>query len=129
MSNMVAVVTAQTVELAAHSGCFDTGRALQGAGSVTDVEPADFGVSGFVADADEDFDVWVGIRHRMIVGECECPDADPQGSSEESLAAVAEGRAEAAGLCAHAVAVALAGIEHGLPWAPAPSESTPSPTD
>ncbi|HEY5985505.1 MAG TPA: hypothetical protein VIV12_03835 [Streptosporangiaceae bacterium] len=124
---MAAIVTAQTVELAAHAGCFAPGRALHGAGSVTGVEPEDFGVSGSVSDADKDFDVWVGIRHRMLVGECDCPDADPQASSEEGLAALAGGRAEATGLCAHAVAVALAAIEHGLPWAPSPNRVHPEP--
>lgn len=123
---MAAIVTSQTLELAARAGCFERGGALHSAGRVTEVEPSYFGATGFVQDGDAEYDVWVGIRHRLLVGECDCPDADPEASLEEHLMAVAAGRAEAAGLCAHAVAVALAAIDARLPWANSPAPDMPS---
>lgn len=123
---MAAIVTAQTVQQAARPGCFEQGKALHAAGRVNEVEPAYFGASGFVQDEDAEYGVWVGIRHRLLVGECDCPDADPAASLEEHLVAVAAGHAEAAGLCAHAVAVALAAIDDGLPWANSPALDMPS---
>ncbi len=123
---MAAVFSMEALEQAAGSLRLEAGEALHAAGRVTGVEPARFGVSGFVEDDSGEHEVWVGIRHWMLVGECDCPDADPQASSERYLAAVAAGRAEMAGLCVHAVALALAAIEQRLAWATPPVEPRPS---
>jgi hypothetical protein len=48
--------------------------------------------------------VWVGVVDGTLTGECDCQAAR-----------------RGAALCAHAVAVALAAVDAGLPWAPAPS--------
>src|SRR5215469_12335740 len=103
----------------------EAGEALQRAGRVTRAEPASMGVSGVVQDDGAEHRVWVGVRQWMLVGECDCPDADPLVSSAEHLAAVAAGQAETAGLCAHAVALALAAIEQKLPWATPAQEPQP----
>jgi hypothetical protein len=103
----------------------EAGEALQAAGRVIRVGPAYLGVTGTVQDDGAEHRVWVGVRQWMLVGECDCPDADPLVSSEEHLAAVAAGQAETAGPCAHAVAVALAAIEQKLPWATPPQEPRP----
>jgi hypothetical protein len=137
---VASVFTPEALEqVVEHTGGYErleAGEALQRAGRVTRAEPAFMGVSGTVQDDGAEHRVWVGIRQWMLVGECDCPGADPLVASEEHLAAVAAGQAETAGPCAHAVAVALAAIEVKLPWATPPEgrlgtgrgpRSTPSP--
>ena len=98
---MAAVVDLKTVEQFARPGCFEVGQALVVAGAVGEVAGAYGGASGFVAgEGGREFDVWVGIRLGELVGECDCPDQ--------------------AGLCQHAVAVAVTAVQHGVKWATAP---------
>jgi hypothetical protein len=125
MCAMAAVISAQIVEGAAGGGCFEAGKALHGAGRVTGLEPVDFGASGLVADGGTTRDVWVGIRYRFLVGECDCADAATETTSDSYLQAAADGEAGGPELCAHAVAVALAAIGARLPWAPAPAGHQP----
>jgi hypothetical protein len=115
----------QVVESTGEYERLEAGQALKDAGRVTGAGPASMGVSGTVRDDGVEHRVWVGIRQWMLVGECDCPDADPLASSQEHLAAVAAGQAETAGPCAHAVALALAAIEQELPWAMPPQEPRP----
>ena len=83
------------------------GSALHAAKRVTAAEAAYRGARGIVRDGGREYQVWVGVRQWLLVGECECSDADPLVSSPGHLAAVAAGLAETAGPCAHAVAVHL----------------------
>jgi hypothetical protein len=115
----------QVLERTAGYEVLEAGEALQAGGRVTRAEPAYRGVSGTVQDDGVEHRVWVGIRQWMLVGECDCPAADPLVSSEEHLAAVAAGQAETAGPCAHAVALALAAIEQKLPGATPPQAPRP----
>lgn len=121
---MASVFTPEALEqVVEHAGGYErleAGEALQRAGRVTRAEPAFMGVSGTVQDDGAEHRVWVGIRQWMLVGECDCPGADPLVASEEHLAAVAAGQAETAGPCAHAVPLALTAIELKLPWATPP---------
>jgi hypothetical protein len=126
---VASVFTPEALEqVVEHTGGYErleAGEALHRAGRVTRAEPASVGVSGTVQDDGVEHRVWVGIRQWMLVGECDCPDADPLVSSEEHLAAVAAGQAETVGLCGHAVALALAAINLKLPWAMPPKEPRP----
>jgi hypothetical protein len=115
----------QVLERAGGYERLERGAALHAAGRVTRAGPAYRGASGTVRDDGAEHNVWVGIRQWMLVGGCDCPEADPMVLSEEHLAAVAAGQAEAAGPCAHAVALALAAIEQELPWATPPQEPQP----
>ena len=115
----------QVLEQTAGYERLEAGQASHAAGRVTRAEPAFLGVSGTVRDDGAEHQVWVGIRQWMLVGECDCPDADPLVSSGEHLAAVASGQAETAGPCVHAVALALSAIEQELPWAAPPQEPRP----
>lgn len=115
----------QVVEHTAGYAVLQAGEALRAAGQVASSGPAFMGVSGTVLDNGTEHQVWVGVRQWMLVGECECPDADPLVSSAGHLAAVAAGQAESAGPCAHAVALALAAIEQKLPWAAPPQQPRP----
>jgi hypothetical protein len=125
MCGMAAVISAGIVEGAARAGAFAAGRALLDAGAVTELESFDGGAGGLVADGDGEHDVWAGIRYRFLVGECDCADAEPAATSDEYLQAAADDEADPPGLCAHAVAVALAAIEDRLPWAAAPIDHRP----
>lgn len=103
----------------------EAGEALHRAGRITRAEPASIGIRGTVQDGGVERRVWVGVRQWLVVGECDCPDADPLVSSEGHLAAVAAGRAETVGPCAHAVALALSAMDRKLPWATPPREPRP----
>jgi hypothetical protein len=115
----------QVLERTAGYEVLEAGEALRAAGRVTRAGPAGLGVSGTVQDDSAEHRVWVGIRQWMLVGECDCPAADPLASSAEHLAAVAAGQAEMAGPCAHAAALALAAIEQKLPGATPPQAPRP----
>ncbi|MCL2585233.1 MAG: hypothetical protein FWE35_22550 [Streptosporangiales bacterium] len=122
---MAAVISEGIVEGAARTGAFAAGRALLRAGAVAELESFDGGAGGLVTDRGAERDVWVGIRYRFLVGECDCADAKPEATSDEYLQAAADGEADPPELCAHAVAVALAAVEDGLPWASAPLDHRP----
>jgi hypothetical protein len=125
MCAMAAVISAGIVEGAARAGAFPAGRALLDAGAVTELESFDGGASALVADDDGTHDAWAGIRYQFLVGECDCADAEPVATSDEYLQAAADDEVDPPELCAHAVAVALAAIEDGLPWASAPADHRP----
>jgi hypothetical protein len=122
---MAAIISARTIEEAASTGAFAVGSALHEAGLVAWLEPTDSGAAGLVTDGALVRDVWMGIRYQFLIGECDCPDADPQATSDEYLEAAAKGHMDRPELCAHAVAVALSGIAAGLPWATAPLSHRP----
>jgi uncharacterized Zn finger protein len=98
MSSMAAVVTEAAVEHAASAADFLAGRELQSAGAVSAAAAAYGGVGGFVTDGGTQFDVWVGVQGRTLVGECDCPAASPDG------------------LCVHGTALALDAVAAGIGW-------------
>lgn len=122
---MAAVISAQIVEGAAREGAFEAGRELHDTGKVSGLESVDFGARGFVADNDTAHDVWVGIRYQFLVGECDCPDAAQETTTDDYLQAAEDDEADPPELCAHAVAVALSAIAARLPWASAPAGHRP----
>jgi uncharacterized Zn finger protein len=71
-------------------------------GDVSDPEAVGGGARAVVTDGGSRFEPWVGVVDRAFTGDCDCP-ADPGDD----------------GLCAHAVAVALAAFEDGLRFAAA----------
>jgi hypothetical protein len=82
-------------------------------GDVSDPEAVGGGARAVVTDGGSRFEPWVGVVDRAFTGDCDCP-ADPGDD----------------GLCAHAVAVALAAFEDGLRFAAAGiphGEDTPEP--
>jgi hypothetical protein len=125
MCAMAAVMNAEIVESAARAGAFPAGRVLLDAGAVTELESFDGGAGALVADDDGTHDVWAGIRYQFLVGECDCASAEPVATSDEYLQAAADDEVDPPELCAHAVAVALAATEDGLPWASAPADHRP----
>lgn len=64
---MTSVFTVEALEQAAGSLRLEAGEALHAAGRVTRVAPRWFGVSGIVDDDAAEHQVWVGIRHWMLV--------------------------------------------------------------
>ncbi|WP_433795498.1 hypothetical protein [Actinoplanes sp. CA-252034] len=70
---------------------------LLGSGDVGDLEPVGGGARAVVTDDGVRFEPWVGVVDREFTGDCDCP--APPGDD---------------GLCAHAVAVALAAFEDGI---------------
>jgi hypothetical protein len=115
MVRMAAVVTEKSIERAAFPEALLAGRRLHASGAVSETAGAYAGAGGFVVDdTGTEFDVWVGVQNLRLVGECDCLDGSaPSGSAQ---------------LCAHAVALALAAIDAGISWAPAPS-SQAAPAD
>jgi uncharacterized Zn finger protein len=71
-------------------------------GDVSDPEAVGGGARAVVTDGGSRFEPWVGVVDRAFTGDCDCP-AEPSDD----------------GLCAHAVAVALAAFEDGLRFAAA----------
>lgn len=100
---MAAVVNEAAVEQAASPAGFLAGRELQSSGAVSGTAAAYGGVGGFVLDEGRQYDVWVGVQGRTLVGECDCPGAGPDT------------------LCAHGAALALAAVGAGTRWTPAPA--------
>ncbi|BEL07539.1 hypothetical protein Q0Z83_057300 [Actinoplanes sichuanensis] len=71
-------------------------------GDVDELEPVGGGARAVVTDGADRFEPWVGVVDRVFTGDCDCPaDAGDDG------------------LCAHAVAVALAAFEDGIKFAAA----------
>jgi uncharacterized Zn finger protein len=99
---MAAVVNEAVVEQAASAEDFLGGQELRAAGAVSGTAAAYGGVGGFVLDDGRQYDVWVGIQGRALVGECDCPVAGT------------------GALCAHGAALALDAVAAGLRWTPAP---------
>jgi uncharacterized Zn finger protein len=75
---------------------------LLSTGDVGDPEPVGGGARAVVTDGGTSFEPWVGVIDRAFTGDCGCP-ADPGDD----------------GLCAHAVAVALAAFDAGLKFSAA----------
>ncbi len=121
MEPMAAVIESQHLKQAALPGRYVAGAALHRAGAVSDVEPGYGGTCGVVTVTDGTaYEVWIGVRHRLLVAECDCPDAEPEAATDQRLASVARDRAAAPQLCAHGVALGLAALDRQLSWAPAP---------
>ncbi|MFJ1709688.1 hypothetical protein [Kitasatospora sp. NPDC088346] len=75
------------------------------AGAVQGLESGYGGANADVtADAGKRYPVWVGVIDGTLTGECDCQAAR-----------------RGAALCPHGVAVALAAVDAGLRWAPAPA--------
>ncbi|MEU8657315.1 hypothetical protein [Actinoplanes philippinensis] len=70
--------------------------------AVAGLEEVGGGARAVVTDGGDRFEPWVGVIDRVFTGDCDCP-ADPG----------------ADGLCAHAVAVALAAFDDGVKFAAA----------
>ncbi|GGJ53085.1 hypothetical protein [Streptomyces brasiliensis] len=97
---MAAQVTAQTVRQTAGAAAFRTGEELHRQGAVEECDAADGGAAGVVAGREAPHAVWVGVADRQLVSACDCGSRDA--------------------LCEHAVALALAAVNGGIGWYPAP---------
>ncbi|MEU4160234.1 hypothetical protein [Actinoplanes sp. NPDC026670] len=80
----------------------DAAERLLSEGDVTELEQVGGGARAVVTDGGDRFEPWVGVVDRAFTGDCDCP-AEPGDD----------------GLCAHAVAVALAAFEDGVKFAAA----------
>lgn len=102
---MAAVVNQETIKACASAGAFTSGRKLWTSSSVRGLESGYGGANADVtAGPGKQYQVWVGVVDGTLSGECDCQAAR-----------------RGAALCAHSVAVALAAVDAGLPWAPAPT--------